>query len=491
MSSELQSLSIYRRLTLQLFALQFMVLSGLMLQRVFSRAAITLVWFFCIIGVRAQPADVAGTMPEDYLPQLKPILAQALQTAPEIIGKRFDQLLQEVRVEEARSARLPQVGGNFNYGVTQSATRSNANSQDRSSGFYYNFGASQALWHWGALKNHSEAARLSLLAAEKSYAQFYRTISNSIRKAYLALVVEKAMLRQKRALFEIVRQDVAVADAKFSTGSISAASRESERFRLRENELAIRRGELEFETNRRRFARLVGLTELGEADVADQIPQPAHSESRTTAMAAAVLRENAKSTWEAEYWDLRVREAELAQKIAATRLLPKFGASANYSLENNTYVNGNSVQQNAVTRESVGIGGNWPIFDGFATRAAKRQALLAKRALEHTKAVKIEELLENVQSLERKLKADADLFEIVTGHKAIAEANQKLATEEANLGNIPKSIVAGAAAAVLLADAKNFEARAAYLSDWCEFVAVAGDDPVMNNLPARYARAKK
>src|SRR5438067_632261 len=158
-----------------------MVLSGLMSQRVVSRAAITLFSLLFVLTARAQSDNVAGTMPEDYLPQLKPILAKALETAPDIIGKRFEQLVQEVRVEEERAKRLPQVGGSFNYGITQSATKANTTQQDRSSGFYYGFGASQALYQWGALKNQQEAARLSLLAAEKSYVQFYRTLSITIR----------------------------------------------------------------------------------------------------------------------------------------------------------------------------------------------------------------------------------------------------------------------------------------------------------------------
>jgi outer membrane protein TolC len=469
-----------------------MVLSGLMSQRVFPRAAITLVTLlFLVCSARAQSDGLTGTMPEDYLPQLKPILAKALETSPEITGKRFEQVVQEARVEEARAARLPQVGGNFNYGITQSATQSNTSSQDRSSGFYYNVGASQAVFHWYALKNQNEAAKLSLLATEKSYALFYRSLSNTLRKTYLALVVEKSGVRQRSAVVDVARRDKEVAEAKFADGTISAASREGERLRLREAEFELKRAESEFETNRRRFARLVGMGELAADAVPDEIPVPAHSEERTGAMAAAVLRDNAKSTYEYEIWDLKVREAERGQKIAATRLLPKFGASINYSLENNTYVNGNSVQQNAITRESVGIGGNWPIFDGFATRAAKTQALIARRTAEHQRATGVEQLLDNVQALQRKLKFDAELLEFVAIRRGNAEDAKKLAMQEAELGNVPRGIIENAQLAVLLADRANYEARAAYLGDWCDFVAIAGDDPVFNNLPARYVRAKK
>lgn len=467
-----------------------MVLPGLLLQRVISRVALALVSLLIASG-RAETEPTAGTMPEDHLPALKPILAAALQRSPELISREFERMVQEVRVEDARSARLPQVGGSFNYGITQSATRANTSSQDRSSGFYYNFGASQALFHWGALKNQSEATRLSLFAAERGYAQFYRTFSNTVRKAYLALVLEKAAVRQRRAAVEIVRGDREVAEAKFASGTISAAAREGERLRLAEAEFELKKQESDLAINCRRFARLTGVADFDEAAVPDDLPRPVHSEPRAAAMAAAVLRDNARGTLEYEYWDLRVREAELGQKIAATRLLPKFGASINYSLENNTFVNGNAVQQSAVTRESAGIGGNWAIFDGFATRAAKRRALIEKRSAEHQRTQKIEELLEGVQSLERKLKLAAEQLEFAASRRAIAEANHRLITDEAHRGNVPKNAIELARVAVLNAQVKEFEARAAYFGDWSEFVALAGEDPVLNNLPGRYARGKK
>lgn len=467
-----------------------MVLSGLMSQRVFHRAALMLVSLLSGFVARAQSDNnVVAMMPEDYLPELKPILAGALR-APEMVAKEFERLVQETRVDEVRSQRLPQVSGNFNYGITQSATKANTTQQDRSSGFYYGFGASQAVFQWGALKNQHEAARISLLAVEKNYVQFYRSISNTIRKAYLALIVEKANLRQRRAAHALVVRDLEVADARFANGAISAGQREGERMRRNESEFDLSRAESEFEANRRRFARLVVMKEFPEGAVPNEVPPPDYSEQRTAVMAATVLQQNARSTLEYEYWDLRLREATLGQKIAATRLLPKFSASANYSLNNFVQVNGNSVEQRAVTQESVGIGGNWPIFDGFATRAAKQQALLNKRAIEHTKAMRIDELLESVQALERKLKFDAEQLKFVALRKGIAEDASNLAAQQATLGNIPQGTVDSAKAAVMVAEARNFEARAVLLGDWCDFVAAAGNDPVLTNLPARYGRAK-
>lgn len=471
-----------------------MVLSGLMSQRMITRAAITLVSLLLLGTGRAQMASPVGselgTMPEDFLPELKPILAASLKQSPDAIAREFEVLSQSLHVDEAQSQRLPHLSGNFNYGITESATKGSAH-PERSSGLYYSAGASQAIWHWGELKNQVEAAKLADLAQKRLYAQFYRTLSNSIRKAYLALVVEKSALRQRRAGVEIVRRDLAIADSKFDSGVLSAGAREGERLRLRENEMDLRRSESEFETNRRRFSRLVGIKPLEENDVPDAIPDPKYSESRATIMTAGVMRDNARNSMEFEIWNLKIEEAKKNQKIVATRLLPKLDASIGYSLENNTYVNGNSVQQNAITRESAGIGGSWTIFDGFATRAAKQQASLARRSAEHQQSMEVARILESVQTLEKRLRSDGDQLELTAIKRGIAADNEKLASGQAEIGNIPANTVAAAKQAVLYADTRIYEARASFFADWCDFVAVAGDDPVLNNLPARYGPAKK
>ena len=70
----------------------------------------------------AGPEDVVGTMPEDYLPGLKAILADSLKRSPEMIARSFEHVIQEARFTMAKSARLPNLGGNFDYGITQTAT---------------------------------------------------------------------------------------------------------------------------------------------------------------------------------------------------------------------------------------------------------------------------------------------------------------------------------------------------------------------------------
>ena len=466
-----------------------MVLSGL-IQRVVSRALFVMVTVVSFASLRAQSTNVAGTLPEDYLPDLKEILATALKRSPDVIAKEFDSLVQEARVIQVRAALLPQFGGNFSYGINQTATAADTNSKSKDDGFFYNFGLSQAIFHWGALKNQNLAARINLLVTKKAFAVAYRELSVTLRKTYLGLIVEKARLNHLREVLRLATDEVAVATAKKDMGTISSADLAGQELVARERALDVERALAEFRLNCGRFARLAGLPDLPEERVPDNIPRPAYSESQVTVMAATVLKENAQSTLEYEIYDLRIREAELRQKIEKTRLLPKFGASASYSLENTTIVNGNFAEQRAVTRQSIGIGGNWPIFDGFATRGAKREALVTKRSLEHRKATEIDKTLQSVQALERTLKLDAEQVSLSEIHRGLADEARKQITDEVRLGNLAKVDVERAQLGILLAEVQNLASRAAYLGHWSEFVAVTGDDPVLTNLPARYARAK-
>jgi outer membrane protein TolC len=467
-----------------------MVLSGLMLQRALLRAAFAFISFSFVIGASAQPTELAGTMPEDYLPELKEILATALQRSPQLIAADFDRSVQEARIYIANSARLPSVRGTSEYASNQTSASGNSSSQSRASGFFYRFEAGQALFHWGALKNQSLAAQINLLVAKKNFAIVTRELSGVLRKSYLALIVEKGRLRQNRRVLELMGAEIQVLEEKKQSGSISAAALEGEKFHEREVRLDLERAEADFTANRRRLARLAGMADVPEAKVADDIPRPIYSEALTTSITSSLLREGAKSTLEYEVYDLKVREATLRHKIEKTRLLPKINMGAGYSLENNTDVNGNSVTQQAFQRQSINVNAQWNMFDGLATRGAIREALAAKRLHERNLNVKVEQILQDAQILERTLKLDVVQLDLSEIRRGMAVEGQKRATEEVAQGLIARTDIERANVAILQADAKNLEARAVFFGRWSDFVALTGDDPVLTSLPSRYVREK-
>ena len=467
-----------------------MVSSGFKFQRA-ALCAVAIMALLLPASEGAQPLDFAGTMPEDYLPELKAILTTAYQRSPQVMAAEFERVVTEARVGVAKAGRLPSVGGSFSFAMNQTAISGDQNSQTRDNGFFYNLSASQALFQWGAIKNSVDSARINLLVAQKSYTVAARELGVILRRSYLALVVEKARLRQAAEALRIMRDDISVLAERRERGAVSSAALEGEKLRMREVQLEYNRAAAEFEANRSRFARLAGLPELPEARVADQIPRPAYSPDLAAATTATLLRNGAKSTLEYEIYDLRVRDATLRHQIEKVRLYPKIYAGAGFSLENSTTVVLNRVNQQAVQRASASIYAQWNIFDGFATRGVVREALAAKQLQERRMAVDLEGIMQNAQILERSLKLDVEQLELVEIRQTLAVEVRRRAAEEVALGNQPKGDVERAQIGILQAEARTQESRAAFLGRWSEFVALAASDPLLTNPPSRNDREKK
>lgn len=440
----------------------------------------------------APAAEVGGTLPEDHLPALRPILKRALEVSPQLIAAEFDRIQAEIRISSADAARLPGLGGNFNLASNQTAISSRNSSQTRDNGFFYNFSATQPLFHWRALQNQSTSARLNRMIADRSFERAGREIAVLLRRAYLSLIVEKARLRSARGSLQFLRDELTVSAEKRERGLIAAAALEGDRLREREVSLEVSRLESEFEANRRRFARLAGMgAMLPEDAVPDDIPPPHFPADAAAALAAAVLRDNARSTLEYEIFDLRVRDAQLRINSEKVRLYPKFFAGAGYSLENNTYVSGNTVNQQAIQRRTVSVYAQWNIFDGFATRAAIREAQAVKRMQERLQQSEIEGLLQNVQILQRMLRDDAEQVELTGIRHGLAIEARKAAAREADLGNLPKAELARAGIAILQAESRSLESRAQFLGRWGEFVALTAGEPVLKKSSTSHASESK
>lgn len=470
-----------------------MVLSGLSILRLFSRAMLALGFIVSLGSLRAQKADatnLAGTMPEDYLPQLKPILERASQLSPERMLKLIEIEQQEARLIVARSGQLPQLGGSFNYGTTESAVSGSSTRESSGSGFFYNANASQAIFHWGALKNSTEIARLQLLIARKDTARVTRDLLVIVRKTYLALVVQKAELQSRRKALKLLDGEIETLEIRNSQGLIPPAQLEGQRLSRREEQLKADRLEADFTADRRRLSRIAALARpLTEDDVADGLPNPVYSEAMVSGMTATLLRDNAKNSFEYEIYDIRVREAKLREKVESTRLLPKFGANVSYSLRNNTSVDSGSTSQEAVREQSLGIGGNWPLFDGFATRGYKRDAIAARRYAERQRSNKADEIMEAAQNLERTLKLDRVQMELTETRHGMAVELRKNVRQESELGTVPRVDLDRAELGVINAELGTLASRVAYLVHWTDFVTVAGTDPVLSSqLPASNAR---
>lgn len=441
-----------------------------------------------LLTLRAQPPEIAGTLPEDLFPVLKPILLEAIKS-PRLMERNLEIALNEARLIMVDSQRWPRVGGDASYASNQAAVAGeNRSERFRDNGLFYALEVNQPLFHWGALRNDTLRARISVAIAEKNFGEAYRLVLLTLRQSYLDLVTLKSGLVQQRHRQKLREAALESDQEKLVSGLVSPGYVEGQKLTVREHALELERAEVRFLNARRLFARAAGIPELPESEVAGEMPRPAHVPEVSTAVLAAMLRDGGKNTFEAQMYELQVNEAELAYKIARVRQLPKLNVSAGHYLENTTNANELSVTQQGVERQTVRLNAQWAIFDGFATRGAKREALAAKRLYESRMENAAADALERAQGLERLLKVEAAAMEMAETRRAIAIESRRRQSEEVELGNLAATVTEEATSQVLLSEANLAQARAAYLRIWSEFVSVAGADPLLTPFLARHAR---
>lgn len=460
-------------------------------QRRKARALPYLAWICAIAASYGQRPETGGTFPEDYLPTLKPILATALRQSPQMIAKQLELEQSTLRVMGTNALRLPSLGGNLTFASNETSISSNNSTKTRDNGVFYNFGLSQSIYHWGALKNEGDKARIGVLISQKSYAEASRTLAVTLRRSYLELIVKKSLLRQMRFARELNVAELKLAKEKLASGLFSPADIAGRELNMSDETLRVRRAEVELTALRRSFARLAGIGDLSEDAIPAEIPALAYDAAVASAMLAAVVRDQGRQTYQAQVSELKVREADLDYRIARVRLLPKFGASAGYSLENTTNASATTVSQQGVARQTIAVGAQWNIFDGFASRAAKRAALVTKRGAELELKTASEAAVDAAQGLLQQLELDVQAMEMSALRLGLASAELKKVGDEFKLGNVPQTAVDQTTSGLKVMEFQNANARATFLARWSEFASLVGADPVLTQLPARHDSEKR
>ena len=452
------------------------------------RALLGLVLLFTGFTVRAAIPAVEGTMPEDYLPELKEILQTALKQSPQMISR-------EIAIAQADAARYgtdawhwPELSGYLSYDTNQSSVSSNTSTKSKNSGIFYSINISQSIFQWGALKNQSQISKIGVMVEQKNYDEAFRLLAANLRAQYLALVVKKAALSSIRFRQKISENALAVEEDKFKNGSISAGDMISPRLSVEESKLGVARAEEDLANSKRLFAHLAGYSELSDDKIAPGLPKADFSADKAQALLSYVRADNAESTFQAQIYAMNREQADLNYRIAKVRLLPKIYWGASVGQRNDSSVSGNVVNQASVLSQSAGINAQWKIFDAFATTGAKKSALESRRYFERLRQTQIQTVLDQAQNLERMLLITSKNTDLTETRLQLAEAGMKRVEDEVTRGNLKGSAL-DAATEVFYASAINAAAaRAEYFSRWSDFVSLVGADPILNQIPAHHVR---
>src|SRR5208283_3868687 len=297
-------------------------------------------------SLRAEAPPVKGTMPEDYLQGLGPLLKTAVERSPNTILANISVAQQEAQRYVYAASLWPQLSGNANYSIIdESVTGALASTQK---GVFYNFNLNQPVFQWGALKNNAAIGELGVKIARRQFAEAYRQLAVEIRRQYMYLVGKQIALRNARFRQRIAEDGLKTDQAKFDSGSASQAELQGYKLGLEQAQLDTDRAAEDFAYSKRVLTRLVGVDDLPDDSVPLEIGHPEYSAALADAVLAGFVGDGVESSFQSQVYALQMKQQDLNYQIAKVRLLPKLNFAASYLLEDNTQAFSGFVSQVAV-----------------------------------------------------------------------------------------------------------------------------------------------
>lgn len=355
-------------------------------------------------------------LPERVLPGLVPLVEAAAEVAPAVITARLEKLAAESREEESRSLTRPRadVFGDISY-------RENSETRDGGVKPYYNVGVEQPIWHWHSLTNQKRIAEIKKKLAANDYEEARRNLVLEIRRAYLDLILQKASLAETFASYDRQRTALRVNRERATRGEYASDLLATEQLDAGKAELARDRAQSAFQRALREFAILNGLETFTAGQLPDgvgSLPASAKAlfqpEAPAPTPAGAVPAALARPEGELE-------AARLQQEVTRVRNYPKvnLAAGADQGATSGT-------DQTAVINYFAGVRVRWNIFDGFATRAAVREARAVVRQNEQAVTAARRDLINQLNDQAEDISLGLRELDIAEQRFALTESRRKV-----------------------------------------------------------------
>jgi len=442
-------------------------------------------------ALHAQETGVNGTLPEDLMPGLRPLIENGLSQAPEMITQGINISISEAqRLYNGYGPMLPNIGGNAQYGDYETSIANNPQATSRTLGSFYSVTLTQPVFRWGALRNQLEVQQIGVLLSEKNFTLGYLNFANSVRKQYEGLIISKMALRNSLLNLRIKQTAMDQAIVQLKAGAIPQTSFDSTKLDLDSTKVNFDRDSQAYDFARHALAREVGVKDIPDDSIPPGIPLPKYSAAASSRLVSELLQTGARNTIQFQQGKLQVAQSELLYKNARLGLMPNFSAQANIQEWNQTNVQNGSVTQNALLNEQVSLQVNWTIFDGFQTHGRKREALLRRRQAENDLEQTTDRILYEAQNSQRSVDIAWRQLQVTERSFEYSSYSNQQQQTELKLGNISQDAADLSQYNCNGAEIADAQTRNDFLLAWCDFLSVVDADPVMNKLPASYARAK-
>lgn len=443
-----------------------------------------LLCFSALLRSQSLPTH-ALPVPETYLPGLKTLLEEAVRQSPRMIARNMDEALTANQRAMTDAQRLPQVSGALTYfPLNHEERRGDPLSPYTSQKSAYSLNLSQPLYHWGALINTSRIAELQERVVKGQTVEAYRLLVSEIRSGYLQLIVKKAGLARTRESVKLTEAQLVLAQERFAKGQISEADLFGPTLGMDQARLSLERIIDDYESSKKNYAKLYGGEPLTDEQIPDEIPDISISLEACEELLADFAQER-----ETRSYGLRIMQDQLAMEklnyeIAQARLKPKVNLIVGTSQDEQSYTR-NIGDKYGVTAYYAGVRVEWSIFDGFATRAIKRNALIRRRMAERNFAESSSAVLENARAKLRQLRFSVRGLELHQRQVRVNDENFRRTQADAARGQISAADLRSAEFNRAGALIDTYNVRGECLMRATDFISTLLADPALANLPSQ------
>ncbi|WED67514.1 TolC family protein [Synoicihabitans lomoniglobus] len=425
-------------------------------------------------------ADSSVLLPETLFPDLNSLLADASSQSPRILAQRiYDQELEGYEIS-AKSARLPQLS----LGVSQTwgnEKRTGAMGATRADKLYYGFNVSQAIYHWGTIKNGVRVAEIRRLINMGRAQEAYEALAAEVRAQYLQLIVKEFVVTLNQYRLELASEKLIQGRERLTRQAIAPTAIFPLEIAQSRAELTTVQVESELERGKRALARLVGRDTLGISEMPETIPllpENAGVEMVDTFMAqfrAGELNETREIL--ALKNELKVQRINLHSVRMGLR--PRLNLVAGITQDEQ---NLNTIPVYRYETQYVfgGLSMNWNIFDGFRTKGAVRSALALSRSAQHALDEAEESQWEMINNQAEMIRLSARSLMIEERLYASAEGALEFHREQYGRGEVAESTISTAVDDRNVALLNAMNARYSHLMAIVQFLAYIDADPAVD-----------
>lgn len=432
-------------------------------------------------------SDTALPMPEDYFPGLKSLLETAVKQSPRMLARNTEEAVAESNRIVYRSGQLPSASGYFTYYPWDRQTRDygTGSAPVNVTKIGYGLSLSQPVFHWGAVQANTRIGALQLKIAKGQTGEAYRALAYEIRASYLQLIMRKAGLARARFSQKIADDNLALARSKREKNVISDADLFGPTISAEQARLTTDRTFDDYENYKVLFAKLTGGEPLTDDLIPNAIPPVSPASSAAPSLANEFASRSELDTYSLETLRKQIDVERLNYKIASTRLLPRLTFVAGVSQDQQKLSVTGGIPY-MVRDYYAGGSVSWSMFDGFATRAAKRASLARQRQMERTYKDQTDDVIRTVRTQTRQIDYAARSLAIVEKQLESSHNILVAAQEDLKRGNVSEAGVNSIQLNYQDMEIGAFNARYDYMMKVVDFLSTIMKDPALQNLPAQY-----